>query len=140
MAQFSVKIMRLTGSLLGENQQIGPKPAADLVNTGARCGEQPILHSDCGAHSRWPGWLERVNDAKLVRSMSRTARSQDTTACDGFFGRLKAEVFCLGIGGPSRLSRSSTRLMATVAGIPKQVSRCVLAAAAQSNTVTALAL
>ena len=53
---------------------IGSKPDADLVNTMLDAaiktivdsGEQPILHSDRGAHYRWPGWLERVSEAKLA--------------------------------------------------------------------------
>ncbi len=35
----------------------------------------------------------RVGDAKLVRSMSRKGCSQDNAACEGFFGRLKTELF-----------------------------------------------
>ena len=51
------------------------------------------LHSDRGGHYRWPGWLERIDAAKLVRSMSRKASSQDNAASEGFFGRLKTEFF-----------------------------------------------
>ncbi len=51
------------------------------------------VHSDRGGHYRWPGWLERINTARLVRSMSRKASSQDNAACEGFFGRLKTEFF-----------------------------------------------
>ncbi|WP_426131439.1 transposase, partial [Pararhizobium sp. PWRC1-1] len=52
-----------------------------------------IVHSDRGAHYRWPGWLTRISEAKLVRSMSRKGCSQDNAACEGFFGRLKTELF-----------------------------------------------
>lgn len=38
-------------------------------------------------------YLTRINDAKLVRSMSRKGCSQDNAACEGFFGRLKTELF-----------------------------------------------
>ena len=55
--------------------------------------ERPIVHSDRGAHYRWPGWLTRISEAKLVRSMSRKGCSQDNAACEGFFGRLKTELF-----------------------------------------------
>ena len=80
---------------------IGTQPDAQLVNTMldaaietvADCMERPIVHSDRGAHYRWPGWLSRVADAKLVRSMSRKGCSQDNAACEGFFGRLKTELF-----------------------------------------------
>lgn len=80
---------------------IGTRPDAELVNsmldaaieTVARTGDQPIVHSDRGAHYRWPGWLSRIADAKLIRSMSRKGYSPDNAACEGFFGRLKNELF-----------------------------------------------
>jgi putative transposase len=57
-------------------------------------GEQrPIIHSDRGAHYRWPGWLNRISNAQLVRSMPRKGCSQDNAACEGFFGRLITEFF-----------------------------------------------
>jgi len=55
--------------------------------------EKPIVHSDRGGHYRWPGWLSRVGRASLIRSMSRKACSPDNAACEGFFGRLKTEMF-----------------------------------------------
>lgn len=55
--------------------------------------DRPVVHSDRGAHYRWPGWLSRIGDAKLVRSMSRKGCSPDNAACEGFFGRLKTELF-----------------------------------------------
>ena len=80
---------------------IGTNPDAELVNTMldtaiatiAETNEQPIVHTDRGAHYRWPGWLKRVDAAKIIRSMSRKASSQDNAACEGFFGRLKTEFF-----------------------------------------------
>ncbi|KMK64481.1 IS3 family transposase [Puniceibacterium sp. IMCC21224] len=80
---------------------IGTRPDADLVNTMldaavetiADSEARPVVHSDRGGHYRWPGWLERIDAAKLVRSMSRKASSQDNAACEGFFGRLKTEFF-----------------------------------------------
>jgi transposase InsO family protein len=80
---------------------IGTRPDAQLVNsmldaaveTVASSGERPVLHSDRGAHYRWPGWLSRIADARLVRSMSRKACCPDNAACEGFFGRLKTELF-----------------------------------------------
>ncbi|MGV1952531.1 IS3 family transposase [Agrobacterium vitis] len=80
---------------------IGTQPDAGLVNTmlDAAIGtvangeERPIIHSDRGAHYRWPGWLTRISEARLVRSMSRKGCSQDNAACEGFFGRLKTELF-----------------------------------------------
>ncbi|MDG0857692.1 IS3 family transposase, partial [Roseateles puraquae] len=80
---------------------IGTRPNAELVNTMldaaidkvAASGERPVVHSDRGGHYRWPGWLARIADAKLVRSMSRKGCSPDNAACEGFFGRLKIEMF-----------------------------------------------
>jgi putative transposase len=80
---------------------IGTRPDAELVNTMldaaietvAGRGDRPLVHSDRGGHYRWPGWLSRMAAANLVRSMSRKAYSPDNAACEGFFGRLKNELF-----------------------------------------------
>jgi len=80
---------------------IGTRPDAELVNTMldaaiesvAASDVRPLIHSDRGAHYRWPGWLSRMADAKLVRSMSRKGCSPDNAPCEGFFGRLKTEMF-----------------------------------------------
>jgi len=79
---------------------ISARPDAELVNTMLDEAvdtlvddERPIVHSDRGAHYRWPGWLSRIADAKLARSMSRKGCSPDNAACEGFFGRLKNEIF-----------------------------------------------
>ena len=80
---------------------IGTRPNAELVNSMldaaidkvAASGERPVVHSDRGGHYRWPGWLTRIADAKLGRSMSRKGCSPDNAACEGFFGRLKTEMF-----------------------------------------------
>lgn len=65
-------------------------PAIEKVADGS---ERPVVHSDRGGHYRWPGWLSRIADAKLIRSMSRKGYSPDNAACEGFFGRLKTELF-----------------------------------------------
>ncbi len=80
---------------------IGTSPDAELVNTMLDAAietvtegdEKPIVHSDRGGHYRWPGWLSRIANASLIRSMSRKACSPDNAACEGFFGRLKTEMF-----------------------------------------------
>ena len=80
---------------------IGTSPDAELVNTMLDAAvetvvdsiDRPVVHSDRGAHYRWPGWLSRMRDAKLTRSMSRKGCSPDNAACEGFFGRLKNELF-----------------------------------------------
>lgn len=79
----------------------GTRPDSELVNTMLDAAiasvngseSRPIVHSDRGGHYRWPGWLKRINDASLVRSMSRKGCSPDNAACEGFFGRLKTEMF-----------------------------------------------
>lgn len=53
----------------------------------------PIVHSDCGGHYRWPGWIELCERYGLARSMSKKSCSPDNAACEGFFGRLKNEFF-----------------------------------------------
>lgn len=80
---------------------IGTRPDAELVNTMldaaietvTASSTRPVVHSDRGGHYRWPGWLSRITEAKLVRSMSRKGYSPDNAACEGFFGRLKNELF-----------------------------------------------
>ena len=79
---------------------IGTTPNAEMVNSMLdmgisllKEGEKPIVHSDRGNHYRWPGWIERMEKAKLIRSMSKKGCSPDNSACEGFFGRLKNEMF-----------------------------------------------
>lgn len=80
---------------------IGTRPDANLVNsmldeameTVTHSTDRPIIHSDRGAHYRWPGWLSRIQSGKFLRSMSRKGCSPDNAACEGFFGRLKTEWF-----------------------------------------------
>ncbi len=79
---------------------IGGSPNAELTNTMLDRaishlpeGKHPIIHSDRGCHYRWPGWIERMNRAGLTRSMSKKGCSPDNSACEGFFGRLKNEMF-----------------------------------------------
>ncbi len=79
---------------------IGTSPDAELVNTmldnainTLQDGETPIVHSDRGGHYRWPGWISRMDNSGLTRSMSKKGCSPDNSACEGFFGRLKNEMF-----------------------------------------------
>lgn len=73
---------------------------AELVNTmldnaieTLNTGERPVIHCDIGGHYRWPGWLEQVNAAGFIRSMSRKGCSPDNAACEGLFSRLKTEMY-----------------------------------------------
>lgn len=80
---------------------VSTRPDAELVNTMldaaietiSDSSERPVVHSDRGAHYRWPGWLSRIHNAQLARSMSRKGCSPDNAACEGFFGRLKNEMY-----------------------------------------------
>lgn len=78
---------------------IGTSPNAELVNNmldiaiNVLNGERPIVHNDRGCHYRWPGWITRMDDAQLTRSMSKKGCSPDNAACEGFFGRMKNECF-----------------------------------------------
>jgi putative transposase len=73
----------------------GTRPNSDLVKTMLDAAietvvsseNRPVVHSDPGAHYRWPGWLSRVHNAKLIRSMSGKGCWPDNAACEGFFGR-----------------------------------------------------
>jgi transposase-like protein len=56
----------------------GPSPNAEMVNSmldaavgTLNAGEYPLVHTDRGSHYRWPGWIDRMNTAKLMRSMSK---------------------------------------------------------------------
>lgn len=80
--------------------KIGESPNAELVNSMLddalgllSDSEKPILHSDRGCHYRWPGWIERMERSGLIRSMSKKGCSPDNSACEGFFGILKNEMF-----------------------------------------------
>lgn len=79
---------------------IGTSPDAELTNSMLDTatsllgdGEHPVIHSDRGSHYRWPGWIERIEKAGLTRSMSKKGCSPDNAACEGFFGRVKNEMF-----------------------------------------------
>ena len=58
---------------------IGTHPDADLVNTMldaaietvAGGSDRPVVHFDSGAHYRWPGWLSRIGDAKLILNVAQ---------------------------------------------------------------------
>ncbi len=68
---------------------IGARPDANLVNTmldhavqTLQPDEHPVIHSDGGAHYRWPEWIRRTDNAKLVRSMSKKGCSPHNAACE----------------------------------------------------------
>ena len=79
---------------------VGTSPNARLANTmlkeaikTLKPDEHPIVHSDRGCHYRWPDWIKITEEAELIRSMSKKGCSPDNSACEGFFGHLKMEMF-----------------------------------------------
>ncbi len=80
--------------------RIGTSPNAELANSmldeaakTLQNNEHPIVHSDRGSHYRWPGWIDRMEQYGLTRSMSKKGCSPDNSACEGFFGILKNAMF-----------------------------------------------
>lgn len=79
---------------------IGTSPDAGMVNAMLdnaisilAANDRPVVHSDHGSHYRWPGWIARMEAAGLTRSMSKKGCTPDNAACEGFFGRVKNEIF-----------------------------------------------
>ena len=77
---------------ISPNAELVNKMLDDAINLLAQ-DEHPIIHSDRGGHYRWPKWIKKMNNANLIRSMSKKGCSPDNSACEGFFGRLKNEMF-----------------------------------------------
>ena len=70
--------------------------ALDAVNTMLdnaivllKENEHPIVHSDRGCHYRWSGWIQRMDEAGLTRSMSKRAIRQITRHVKDFLDELK---------------------------------------------------
>lgn len=62
---------------------IGTSPDADLVNrmldnaiSTLKDDKRPIVHSDRGCYYRWPGWIDRMNNAglQIAQLFVRTSR------------------------------------------------------------------
>ena len=97
-------------------------PNAELANSTLEAavatlapGEAPLIHSDRGAHYRWPGWVAICESAGLARSMSRKAHSPDNAACEALFGRMKVEMYHgvdWSAAGPEGLAAAVDRYLA----------------------------
>lgn len=79
---------------------IGTSPNAELVSTMLKAAaetlndnEKPVVHSDRGAHYRWPVWIALMENYELTRSMSKKASTPDNAQAESFFGHLKTEFF-----------------------------------------------
>lgn len=57
------------------------------------CPESLVIHTDRGGHYRGGAWIERLDGFGITRSMSRKGNSGDNAACEGFFGRMKTEMY-----------------------------------------------
>jgi transposase-like protein len=63
---------------------VGTRPDAELVNTMLDAAietitdssERPVVHSDRGAHYRWPGWLSRMRNAHPLHVTQRVFTGQ----------------------------------------------------------------
>lgn len=79
---------------------ISTSPNAEMANPMLRNAvatldgtERTVIHTDCGIRCRWPEWISICNQAGLTRSMSKKGCCPDNSAMEGFFGRLKVEMF-----------------------------------------------
>ena len=52
-----------------------------------------VIHSDRGAHYRGSSWRSMTEKFGILRSMSKKGCSPDNAACEGFFGRMKNEMY-----------------------------------------------
>ena len=79
---FDGKVVSWTISMRSDAQLVNTMldAAIETINSSSNL---PVVHSDRGAHYRWPGWLSRIADAELTRSMSRKGCSPDNAACEG---------------------------------------------------------
>ncbi len=113
---------------------IGTSPDAELVNTMLDAAietvtdtaDRPVVHSDRGGHYRWPGWLSRMSDANLIRSMSRKACSPDNAACEASSVASKTNCSILGTGRARPSSSSLKWSTRTSAGTTRSGSRSPL--------------
>ena len=126
----------------------GTRPDAALVNTMldaaiqkvANRNDRPVVHSDRGGHYRWPGWLSRMHNAKLIRSMSRKGCSPDNRPVRASSGGWKRSCSTLGTGRRHPSSNSSRSLTRISTGITKSESKSLLAPSVPSNIERALDL
>lgn len=78
---------------------IGKSPNTTLTNTMLDKAHKIIrdkmiiIHSDRGFHYRVPAWIDRIDEYKYIRSMSKKECSPDNSMGEGFFGTIKNEFF-----------------------------------------------
>lgn len=72
------------------------KMVMEMLSTAieeAPADASPIVHTDQGAQYQSHAFVEALEKAGWVQSMSRSGCCSDNSACEGFFGRLKNEFF-----------------------------------------------
>lgn len=81
---------RLDGAIAGWTTSTSPDaemansmPGAALDATTDRERRHLVIHSDCGCHYRWPGWIGICEEAGMARSMSRRGCSLDDSRTGG---------------------------------------------------------
>lgn len=78
---------------LSPDAELANSTLLDAVASLPEGAPGPLVHSDRGAHYQWPGWIAICEEAGVTRSMSRKGHSPDNAACEGFFGRMKVELY-----------------------------------------------
>lgn len=89
----------LDGPIVGWTTSASPNaemansmPRAALATTTDEERRHLVIHSDCGCHHRWPGWVSVCEEAGIGRSMSGRGRSPDNSRMEGLFGTMKVEM------------------------------------------------
>lgn len=65
----------------------------DEYHLSLKNNEKPLIHSDRGAYYRWPEWIEKKKKVWFHEKYVEKGCSPDNAACEGFFGRMKHEMF-----------------------------------------------
>lgn len=64
----------------------------DKFETEGRLLKDILIHSDQGFHYTNPAYIQRVEELKMIQSMSRKGNCIDNAPIESFFGHLKDEV------------------------------------------------
>ena len=84
------------GELVGEMLERAVGALDATTRAGLKDRDDPeklVIHTDRGGHYRGAAWIERLEGLGITRSMSRKGNSGDNAACEGFFGRMKTEMY-----------------------------------------------
>lgn len=67
----------------------------DLATTPLGGGEHPLIHSDRGFQYTSHGFKRKIEEAKMIHSMSRVGKCIDNGPMESFWGTLKCEKYYL---------------------------------------------